>query len=315
MHNAGSKKPPVGGQAVIEGVMMRGPAKVATVVRRADGSFSSESRDFVSLSKRNRFFGLPVIRGAVTLFESLSLGFSSLSFSADMAMEDEKKEKGEETSGEDGKKPLKERIMTALSFVFAFLMGIAIFMALPYFITGVLPFTKESNPAAFNLAAGFIRVVFFLIYVYSISFLKDIKAVFQYHGAEHKSIFCYEAGEELTVENCRKYTTKHPRCGTSFLLIAALSCIIVFAAVDSLIALFWRAYISPEWYLRVAVHIPLIPLVSGISYELLKFADKYKKNPVLAFFNRPGLLLQNITTQEPDDRQIETAIKSLKEVL
>ena len=297
-------KSTVGGQAVIEGVMMRGKEKIALSVRRKAGNIQSLVNPHIAYKERMPLLKIPILRGAATFIESLVIGMRYLSISADFAMEDEK---GVQTT-----KSWKDSFYLGLSIAIAFVAGMGVFFALPYFITGVVPYTKESNPVLFNLTAGFIRIVFFLAYVWGISFMKDVKRLFQYHGAEHKSIFCFEAGQELTQENITGFSTHHPRCGTSFLLIAAVSCILVFAVIDALIALHWAAYVHPPWHLRLAVHLPLIPLVSGISFEFLKLSDRFSANPVVGALSLPGLLLQNITTEEPDASQIEVAVAALK---
>ncbi|MBT3407284.1 DUF1385 domain-containing protein [Candidatus Woesearchaeota archaeon] len=307
----------VGGQAVIEGVMMRGKNGISTAVRRLDGSITIKSDKFISYSKRHKILGLPVLRGAVALIESLVVGMKTLSYSADIAIEDEEKKEAKENGVKYKKKSKKEESIWAkvIPILFAFVIGILIFMALPYYLTGHIPITKQTSPVIFNLVAGIIRIFFFLIYVYSISYLDDVKRIFEYHGAEHKTIACYENKKELTPKNAMKYSPLHPRCGTSFLLIAAISCILVFAVIDAIIGSYWQIYLHPPWYLRLLIHLPLIPLVSGISYEFLKFTGKYKHNKFVKILALPGMGLQKITTKEPTMKQLEVAIASLDSVL
>jgi uncharacterized protein YqhQ len=307
----------VGGQAVIEGVMMRGKGGISTAVRRLDGSITIKSEKFVSYSKRYKILSYPILRGAVALVESLVVGMKTLSYSADIAIEDEEKKEAEKNGKKYKKKSKDEESIWAkvIPILLAFVVGIAIFMALPYYLTGHIPVTKQTNPVVFNLIAGVIRIFFFLIYVYSISFLDDVKRLFEYHGAEHKTIACYENKKDLTPVNAQKYSSLHPRCGTSFLLIAAISCILVFAVIDAIIGLYWARYIQPAWYLRLLVHLPLIPFVSGISYEFLKFTGKYKDNKFVKILALPGMGLQKITTKNPTKQQLEVAIASLNAVL
>lgn len=306
----------IGGQAVIEGVMMRGKYKISTAVRRLDGSITVKSEKYIGYSKRYKILNLPILRGAVALIESLVIGMKTLSYSADIAIEDEEKKEAEK-NGKKYKKKTKEEesiLAKAIPIILAVIIGIGIFMALPYYLTGHIPVTKQSNPIIFNLVAGIIRIFFFLTYIFLISFLDDVKRLFEYHGAEHKVIASYENKEELIPKNAMKYSTLHPRCGTSFLLIAAISCILVFAVIDALIGQYWTAYIQPPWYLRLIVHLPLIPLVSGISYEFLRFTGKYKDYKIVKILALPGLGLQKITTKEPTKEQLEVAITSLNAV-
>jgi len=291
----------IGGQAVIEGVMMRAKKGLSTVVRKPDDELEIRSRPYISYSKRYKILSLPIFRGAVALIESLVLGLQELSYSAEAADPEE----NEKTNA----------LYATLSMILAIVIGIGLFFALPYYLTGFIPVAKDKNPMVFNLVAGAIRIFFFLVYVYIISFMDDVKRLFQYHGAEHKTIACYEKGEKLTPKNAMKYSTLHARCGTSFILIAAISCILVFAIIDAIIGSFYVWYQQPAWYLRLAVHLPLIPIVSGISYEVLKLTGKYRNLPVVGWLALPGLGLQKLTTKEPDKQQLEVAIASLKAVL
>jgi uncharacterized protein YqhQ len=297
------KPDPVGGQALIEGVMMRGKNRVSVALRRKNKEIQERVDQHVAYRERFFLFKLWIFRGAVTLIEALVLGIRYLSFSADMAMEDEK--------GEKKKKTFKDTLATVFSMVLAFGLALLLFMYFPLFLSDFIK--KDQNPALFNFTAGIIRVTLFLLYVWAISKMKDIRRVFEYHGAEHKTIFAYEAKEEIIVENVRKYATRHPRCGTSFLLIGALSCIFVFAIVDFFYVSQFGPYASALH--RFLVHLPMIPLLLGISYEVLRFSARFRDNPVIGKLTKPGLWLQRITTQEPDDAQIEVAIAALKGVL
>ncbi len=305
----------IGGQAVVEGVMMRGKKGYSTVVRKQDGTLTREVVRYRSYSERYRILGLPVFRGFVALVESLVIGLKTLSYSADVAIEDEDDE-GSAGSGDDTTKEKGGSWFAGLvTIAIALVAGVGLFMALPYYITGHLPLTRMSSPVLFNLTAGLIRILFFLLYVYAISFIGDVRRLFEYHGAEHKAIACHENNQPLDAEHAKAYSTCHERCGTSFLLIAGLSCIIVFAFADAVIAVFWNAYVSPPWYLRVPVHLALVPIVSGLSYEVLKYSAKNRNGPLTRILTLPGIWLQRITTREPDTSQLEVAFESLREVL
>lgn len=290
----------VGGQAVIEGVMMRAPRSVAIAVRRPNGEIVVKRELVIPLSEKYPAVKLPVVRGAVALFQSLIIGIKALNFSANEAMTEEEKEGGE--SSEE----LSSWAMAGTMAV-AFGFGIGLFFVLPLYATKWLTQLSliSDNNIIFNLVDGVIRVAVFLIYIWSISRMSDIKRVFQYHGAEHKSIFAYEAGDELTVENVRRFSRLHPRCGTSFLLIVMLVSIAVFSMIPKL----W------PFYLKAGSRIVLLPLIAGISYEFLKWSAKHEANPLVKLIITPGLALQRLTTGEPDDAQLEVAIRSLNEAL
>lgn len=283
----------IGGQAVIEGVMMRAPRSMAIAVRRPGGEIVVKRDRVVPLSERFPILKLPMVRGALALFSSLIIGIKALSFSANEAMVDEEK---------------KEEISTLAmggTMAVALIFGILLFFILPLYLTKLMvPFVGDSN-IVFNLLDGLIRVIVFFMYILSISRMKDIQRVFQYHGAEHKSIFAFEAGDSLTVENVQRYSRLHPRCGTSFLLIVMIVSILVF----SLIPKPW------PFYLKAGSRVILLPLIAGISYELLKLSAKHEKSRLVRFLIAPGLALQKLTTREPDNDQIEVAIRSMEEAL
>jgi uncharacterized protein YqhQ len=290
----------VGGQAVIEGVMMRAPRSIAIAVRRPNGEIVVKRELVVPLSERYPVVKLPILRGAVALFQSLVTGIRALNFSANEAMVEE------DQKGETGEKELSSWAMAG-TMVVAFGFGIGLFFVLPLYATKVLTqlaFISDNN-IVFNLIDGLIRVVVFLLYIGIISRMKDIQRVFQYHGAEHKSIFAFEAGEKMTVENVRRYSRLHPRCGTSFLLIVMLVSIAVFSLIPKL----W------PFYLKAGSRVVLLPLIAGISYEFLKWSAKNEANPLVRLIITPGLALQRLTTGEPDDAQLEVAIRSLDEAL
>ncbi|MBJ6724855.1 DUF1385 domain-containing protein [Geomesophilobacter sediminis] len=283
----------IGGQAVLEGVMMRAPRSLAIAVRRPDGEISVKSETVIPLSERFPVVKLPIVRGAVALFSSLIIGIKALNFSANEAIAE-----GEE------KEELSSMAIGGTMAV-AFGAGILLFFILPLYLTKLLvPIIGQSN-LVFNLVDGVIRVTVFLVYITAISRMKDIQRVFQYHGAEHKSIFTFEAGEELTVENVRKYSCLHPRCGTSFLLIVMLVSILIFSLIPKL----W------PFYFKAGARILLLPIIAGVSYEVLKWSAKHDGNPLVKLVIAPGLALQRLTTREPDDSQIEVAIRSMNTAL
>lgn len=282
------KKLNVGGQAVIEGVMMRSPNFWAIAVRKPDGDIEIKKDKLKMLSEKTKFFKLPIIRGFLMLISALVLGIKALNFSANVALEEEEEEVSD--------------WHIYLTIIVAFGIGILFFFLLPLYLTKLMNFKSYFM---FNLADGTIRIVFFLIYLGFISFFKDIKRVFQYHGAEHKVIYTYENGEDLKIENAKKFTTLHPRCGTSFLIIVFIISIFVFSLIPKT---------SPFW-IKALSRVVLIPLIAGISYEALKLSDKFKDNFIVKLLILPGLWLQKITTKEPDESQIEVALAALKEVL
>ncbi len=299
----------VGGQAVIEGVMMRSTDRISTAVRRIDGTIKVRNNDFVPLSKRNKFLGLPIVRGVVTFVEMLAIGIKSLNFSAEIAAMDVDIQEGK--ASEDGKPSSSMSLMLLLTVVVAMAIGIGVFFFLPLWFSSLLHIKKDA--LSFNLVAGIIRVLMFLGYIWGISFFKDFKRVFQYHGAEHKSIWAYESGKNLTPELAQTFTTRHPRCGTSFVLIVAILAIIVYSVSDTLYAIITGA--PPTLLTRFLIHFSLLPLVAGASYELLKLSGRTRESKVTKFFIAPGLWLQALTTREPTLDQLEVAIAALKSAL
>ena len=280
------EKPLIGGQAVIEGVMMRGFGKVATAVREPDGNINIQVKPVKSISDKYKILKLPFLRGSVTLFESLLLGIKSLSFSAQAAGEEDEQ--------------LSDGELFATIF-FAIGLACVLFIAIPTFAAKFLH-TLTDDAFYLNIAEGILRLIIFFVYIFAISGMKDIQRVFQYHGAEHKSIFCYEADLPLTVENVKKFPRLHPRCGTAFLLIVMVVSIFVFAFLG------W-----PDLWLRILSRIILLPVVAGIAYEMIRFAGR-SKNPIVHLAIMPGLWLQYLTTREPEDDMIEVAIASIKAI-
>ena len=298
----------VGGQAVIEGVMMRSPKAIATAVRLPDGTIELSKKPYESFVKRHRYLNIPVVRGAVSFFEMLIIGLETLNWSADIQMQfEEKKEKKE---GSKDKK-FWNMLLLAGSMIFAFAAALGVFFALPIYIATLLGLTKGA--LLFNLVAGAIRLVLFVLYIALISMMKDIKRIFRYHGAEHMSIFTLEASETLNVDSARKKSRHHPRCGTSFILVVAIFSIILFGIADSIFPLiFGHMQHLTE---RLATHLLLLPLVAGTSYELLKLSGKFRSNNIVKFLIIPGLWLQTMTTAEPDDEMLEVALCALKAAL
>ncbi|HCX72588.1 MAG TPA: DUF1385 domain-containing protein [Candidatus Cloacimonas sp.] len=295
----------VGGQAVIEGVMMRGPLYLATAIRRKDKSIEVKKEKFISITQKNKFLGLPIIRGFVSLIEMLIIGMKSLNFSAKRAEIDWEAEK--ETQSKE-KSKFRQQVEDIVGYIFAFALAFLLFVYLPYQIASWLNLSKEN--LYFNLFAGAVRIIFFVLYVWIISFMKDVKRLFQYHGAEHKSVFAYENKAELIPPQIDNFSTLHPRCGTSFIFFVLLVSIIIFSLVDTLVAYLWH---TPSLPMRIAYHlIFLTPLVAGISYEILKLSGKNINHPLVKLMTAPGLALQKITTQPPDHEQIETAVIAMK---
>jgi len=304
----------IGGQAVIEGVMMRGPKEIATAVRTPDGEIVVDKKPISSILQKWKFLKLPIIRGVISFVESLVIGTKALMYSAEFFdIEEEEDKKKKETMIEEEIKKLeaKENKMKNAaiygSVVFALIFGIGLFMLLPGFLVDLvrqlIPVDFAGADVIATLVEGIVRIAIFLLYVALVSKMEDIRRVFEYHGAEHKTIFCYESGEELTVENARKFTRLHPRCGTSFLLIVMVVSIILFSFIR------WENLL-----VRLAMRLLLLPVVAGISYEIIKFAGR-SKSKAMRLVSLPGMWLQKLTTREPDDRQLEVAIASLKAVL
>src|SRR5713226_5025620 len=283
----------IGGQAVLEGVMMRGPSNWAVAVRKPDGAIAQVSNTINSPMARRRIFRLPVVRGVIALGESLAIGFRALAISANYAAQEENEE------GEPG----AELTRGQLIFAFAIAIGFAVmlFKVTPALITDWLPIRTTGW---FVIVEGGIRVTIFVLYLSLISLLPDLRRVFQYHAAEHKTINAYEAGDELTPERVQRHSQIHVRCGTAFLLWVMVIAIFVFA-------FFGR----PAWYWLIATRILLLPVIAGLAYELIRFAGKHTRNRVLMTLLAPGLWLQRLTTREPTLDQIEVSIRALQEVL
>lgn len=307
----------IGGQAVMEGVMMRGPYKTAVAVRKPDGDIERKIEEN-GVKTRSKFFRLPIIRGCVNFVDSLVIGMKALMWSAEFV--DIEADEGEEESKFD--KWLEEKlgdkikdVVIYFSVAIAVLFSVVLFMLLPTFLTSLAEELGKhvswlgsitSTQTFTSVFEGIIRMVIFLGYMALVSRMKEIKRVFEYHGAEHKTIACYEAGEELTVENVKKYTRFHPRCGTSFLLFVMIISIILFAFLPR-----FDGYIRIlSVLMRMGTRLLLLPVVAGLSYEVIKLAGR-SSSKCVAWLSKPGLWLQKLTTREPDDTQIEVAIASM----
>lgn len=300
-----------GGQALIEGVLMRSQDGYAFTVRKPDKTLHKEYHPYMSLGKKIKFLGLPFIRGIAGFCENLYFGMKIINRSAEIAFPEE--------AAASGEKKETSSFAIILTYVLAFGLAMLLFVATPYFITSLFKLDHTKSPFIYNLVAGLIRMFFFFIYMFLISFMEDTKRLFGYHGAEHKTINAYESEEELSVENVRSSSRLHPRCGTSFIFIVFLITIVVFPFFN----IFFNQF---GWYLNaprslqkliiIISHIIIgMPIVSSISYELLKLSAKYEKNPIVKLFVLPGLFFQLFSTKEPDDSMIETAISSLRMVI
>lgn len=306
-------KPPsqftsIGGQAVIEGVMMRSPHFIAVAVRKPNQKIAIRNRPYLGIAQKVPFLRKPVLRGVVTLLESMLQGIDALSYSANIAADEENT--GEELSN----------WAIAGSIVSAFVLGMGLFVALPHFLTALMTSSNglavTAQSPIFHLLDGVLKMGILLIYVYAIAMMKDIRRVFQYHGAEHKSIYTFEAGEELIVENARKWTTLHPRCGTSFLLFLVLISIAVFSIIFPLFHLTEFSNVPIlNHALMIVVKIVLMFPVAGLAYEFIKMCACRMENPLFRVLIWPGMILQKLTTREPTDDQLEVALASLRQVL
>lgn len=285
----------IGGQAVIEGVMMRSLTGYSVAVRQPDGGVAIKKDKLTSITARYPFLKIPVLRGSVVLIQSLILGLRALNYSASVS-----------SAGEEGEPELSNWAI-ASSMLMALVLGIGLFILAPLGLTNLLRHYvfPEMGNLAYNAIDGVIRAIFFFVYIASISLMEEIRRVFQYHGAEHKTVYTFEANEDLTVENARTKSTLHPRCGTSFLMFVMAISILVFSLIPS------AAHFSVKFGARVV----LIPLIAGLAYEIIRFSARHLQNPVCKLLIRPGMWLQRITTKEPDDTQLEIAIIALKEAL
>jgi uncharacterized protein YqhQ len=284
---------PVGGQAVLEGVMMRGVSVWAVAVRNPEGQIEISSEPLVPWARRHRLWRVPVIRGVVALAESMKIGFRALSISANAQLDE----------GEDGEPEEIGGWVWGLTIALSIAMAIGLFFVVPVGLTSLIK-DRLGSPFLFWLVEGLLRTGIFIGYIVAISRLSDLRRVFEYHGAEHKTISCYEAEDELVPSRAKLYSRLHPRCGTSFLLIVMVLAIFVFAPIG-----------LPAWYWLVASRILGIPLIAGLSYEVIKWAGKNRRKRWVRAVMWPGLMLQNLTTREPDEEELAVAIAALEKVL
>jgi uncharacterized protein YqhQ len=315
----------IGGQAVIEGVMMRSPNAFVVAVRKPDGSIRLRRDQWYGISKKLNFLKKPFLRGVLMLIETMANGIVSLNYSANIAMAEEEREKAmkkgktaEEFEASQKKKE-KVDIGTFLTMAVSFAFGIGLFVFVPhaaaFWIGDLFGQNWTLDHFAFHAVDGVVKALIFISYIWGISFMKDVYRVFQYHGAEHKSIATFEAGMDLTVENARKFTTLHPRCGTSFVFFLILVSIILFSAVFSLVPVGVNLPPILRHIVAVLFKVVLMLPVAGISYELIKTAGKCSDQWWAKAMSAPGMLLQKLTTKEPDDQQLEVALSSIKAVL
>ena len=288
-----SRDAPIGGQAVLEGVMMRGVSTWAVAVRNPDGEIELTSEPLVSWAKRHRILRLPVIRGVVALGESLKIGFRALALSANAQLGEDEAGRKEEIGG----------WMWGVTIALSIALAIGLFFVVPVGATSLIK-DQLGSAVLFWLVEGILRTAIFIAYIVAISRLPDLRRVFEYHGAEHKTISCYEADDRLVPARAELYSRLHPRCGTSFLLIVMVLAIFVFAPIG-----------LPEWYGLVLSRILGIPLIAGLSYEVIKWAGRNRRKRWVRALMWPGLMLQNLTTREPDEEQLAVAIASLEAVL
>ncbi len=307
-------RPYIGGQAVIEGVMMRAPRAVAVAARRPDGQITIVSWPYRPITDRMPFLKLPVLRGAVIMVESLVVGMKALSWSAEQAGEAEAAPVDPTISVEEQKR--KEKLAIAGTLATSMALGMAFFVALPHLLTAglgkVTGLPLSPDDPLFHLVDGLIKAALFLGYLGVIGRMKEIQRVFQYHGAEHMSIYAWEAGLELNVENVRRWTRFHPRCGTSFLLFVVLASIAVFTPVFALLPPIPVENTVLKNLIQVLIKIPLMMPVAGLSYEAIRASSRFYQFAVCRWMSQPGLWMQRLTTREPDDAQLEVAIASLK---
>ncbi len=289
------KRVNIGGQAVLEGIMMKGPDSYALAVRKPDKEIDVQVTPYKSLGEKHKPANIPIVRGVINFIESLYIGMSTLMKSSEY-FEEEEEEKPKKANNAGDKASLVFTLIVSLA------IAIGVFMLLPAFIAKLI-FSEETSSILVNLTEGVMRLVIFLLYVALISKMEDIKRTFMYHGAEHKTINCLEAGDDLTVENVRKHTRFHKRCGTSFVFIVMIVSIVVFMFVR-----------TDTMWLRLLSRVLLIPVIAGISYEFIRYAGRHN-DACSRILSQPGLWVQRLTTKEPDDSMIEVAIKSVEAVI
>jgi uncharacterized protein YqhQ len=293
-----SEKAHLGGQAVIEGVMIKSQNNYVVCVRKGTKIITKKGK----IRKRPGVSKVPFIRGFVNLVDMLVIGTKALVWSADQQDGKAKTSKGEIFS------------VIGISFLFAILF----FIALPYFLTVLLGIREETKPLIFNLTDGFIRIALFLLYIFGISFLKDVRRLFQYHGAEHKAVNCFEDGKNVTISNASRYSTLHLRCGTNFIMITLIISILAFSVLPTVVVYLFPNFLDMNLWLRKSflflLRLGMLPLIAGISYEFIRLSDKFSNNKIINAASKPGLWLQKITTKEPNKKQMEVAIKAVKSI-
>jgi len=277
----------IGGQALIEGVMMRSPDKISSSCRLPNGKIKTKVKKHKSWVQRHPMLDIPIVRGACHLLDMMIIGLEALTWSADQQQE------------KDEEKLKKSEI--AWTMAISLVGAIVLFIGIPYVVARLFS-TPETT--GFHAIDGVARLFVFMAYILLIGQMKEIKRVFEYHGAEHKTVHCYEAKKKLTVANVQKYPTEHPRCGTTFIVIVIAVSIIVFT--------FLR---TPHWYYNIGLRILFIPIIAGLSYEFLRFGGKHFKNPLVKWLVMPGIWMQSLTTRQPDDKQVQVAIQAMKKAL
>lgn len=320
----GELKTHVGGQALLEGIMMRGKYNWAVAVREPDGNIYIEEHDLASGKKKHKWMSWPLVRGCVALVESLALGFKALEIAGEHAFGDEDAEERSECEAaemvedfEEGEGGLGKGAM-AVSMVMGVVLGVALFLVVPAVVTNLIVGEYDSNMVLWNVVDGILRVAVFVFYIWLIGRMEDIRRMFMYHGAEHKTIHCYEHGLDLTPENARSFPRLHVRCGTAFLIMVLVLAIIVYTIVpvNAMIDAWGVPDGAPKLLLVIAVRIVFLPVIAGISYEItVKWAGTHPDNPLVKVILWPGMQMQYLTTNEPDDGQIECAILAMQKVL
>lgn len=303
----------VGGQAVIEGVMMRSPNHITIAVRKPDGEMKVRKKHYHTLTQRYKWLNIPILRGVINLFEMMVIGTDAINFSANEQMDDTpqsgaKKQSASEASNKSPFSKFVEYAMFTISFIFAMALSVGLFKFIPLWITTFLESNStyiQSHYIVFNLIDGAIKMSIFLGYIFILSLIPNFRRVFEYHGAEHKSIFAYENKEPLEVPNAKKQTRFHPRCGTSFILIVFVVSILVYTFIPK----------QETFWLNLAVRLAVLPLIAGISYEYLKLSARHANKTIVKALIAPGLWFQRLTTKEPDDKQLAVGLQSLKEAL
>lgn len=289
-----------GGQAVIEGVMLRGKKQYAVAVRRADGQIILLRQPLAGYAREGSWLRWPLIRGNYALYESLSLGMKALQFSANVVMQEEQ-EQAQGTPEDANHQPdLVNRILMTLTMVLSVALGLGLFVLLPAWVIDLMPGAEGRSAVAKNIIEGGVRLIIIVAYMLTITLMSYVRRVFEYHGAEHTIINCYESGQPVTVSNCAKFSPLHPRCGTAFILLV----IVIKIIVNSFIG--W-----PDLWLRLLLRLAVLPPIAAISYEILRFAGRHRESILARMLSYPGMILQKLTTRQPDDQQIQTALYAL----